>query len=67
MHRISTAWAGIAGGLLYLFFGAAFAMTHGSTTYNRNDTWLGFDSFDYGISYPITLSMPSKNGTGILE
>lgn len=48
MRSRGSGWAGICGGLLYLFFGAAFVITHGSTTVNRNDTWLGFDNFDYG-------------------
>jgi len=34
----------IVGGMLFIFQGVAFAVTHGSTTYNRNEAWLGVEA-----------------------
>jgi len=40
--------SGLAGGVCFLFQSVAFAMTHGSTTVNRNESWLGIDAVDFG-------------------
>ncbi|MCI3926876.1 hypothetical protein MO973_42565 [Paenibacillus sp. TRM 82003] len=48
--------AGMLGGAYLLFSSVAFAMTHGSTTYNRNEPWLGVEAVDYSkflFLYPL--------------
>ncbi|TLS51099.1 hypothetical protein FE782_17070 [Paenibacillus antri] len=42
-------WAGamsLLGGVYFMFAGIVFAVTHGSTTYNRNDPWLGLSAVE---------------------
>ncbi|HZG56290.1 hypothetical protein [Paenibacillus sp.] len=42
-----TGVSGMIGGVAAIFTGISFAMTHGSTTANRNDAWLGVDAVVY--------------------
>ncbi|WP_309121026.1 hypothetical protein [Paenibacillus sp.] len=42
-------WAGtmsLLGGVYFMVSGIAFAVAHGSTTYNRNDPWLGVSAVE---------------------